>query len=64
METIVSEGDCGQREVHTDAWLPCDDHTSAPPARSFLFLTRLEIFESDFILFADQKNRFIVGEVI
>ena len=61
---IVSEGDSGWREVHTDPWMSCDDHTNAPPARSFLFLARLEISESDFVLFADEKNGFIVGEVI
>ena len=61
---IVSEGHCSWREVHTDAWMTCDDHASTPPVRTFLFLARLEISESDFVLFADEKNRFVVGEVI
>ena len=62
-ETNVSQGDRSRREVHTNTWMACDDHASALPARLFLFLTRLEISESDFVLFAYQKNRFIVGEV-
>ena len=59
-ETIVSQGDCDRREVHTDTWLTCDDHASALPVQIFLFLPRLEVFVSDFVLFADQMNGFIV----
>lgn len=59
---MVSEGDRGRREVHTNSWLTSDNHATARTIRIFLIPPESRV--SNFVLFADQKNDLVVEKVV